>query len=251
MTFNIRADLWSDRLRRRGWARRRSSVLEMVRASDPDIIGFQEVRRAQLTDLVRAFPQHQAVGRPRDRSRAAESVPLFIHRHRFEIEESGDFWLSPTPEVEGSRGWDARYPRMCTWVRMRALEDGTRLVVSNTHFDHRGPQARIEAATLVAMRAVAHGWPAVIIGDLNAPPVSAPLVILAESGFRDALAAAHPDAAAVAAVRAHGDMPGARVDHILCDVAWQVLDATIVRNEGSNPPPSDHHAVVATLRAAR
>ena len=248
LSFNIRADLARDRLRGRSWRRRRSAVIETVRAFGPEIIGFQEVRRRQRADLIAAFPDHEALGGFRAQTRTAEAVPLFIDRRSYEVEASGDLWLSPTPDVEASRGWDAAYPRICTWAQVRAREHGFRFVVCNAHFDHRGEGARVESAKLLAQHVREVALPVILLGDLNATPDSAPLQILAEAGLRDAFAELHPADVAAATVQGSAHAAGARVDHILCDDAWQILGADIIFDPRSGPPPSDHRPVGAILR---
>ena len=39
---------------------------------------------------------------------------------------AGNFWLSDTPDVVGSRGWDAKLPRIVTWVELRDLKNDRR-----------------------------------------------------------------------------------------------------------------------------
>ena len=36
---------------------------------------------------------------------------------------TGHFWLSETPEVVGSKGWDAALPRVATWVKLTDKTD--------------------------------------------------------------------------------------------------------------------------------
>ena len=80
------------------------------------------------------------------------------------------FWLSPTPGVAGSQGWDAALPRIATWARLRDRQSGRSFVIVNTHFDHMGETARRESARLVVARAqgLADGAPLAVTGDLNA-----------------------------------------------------------------------------------
>ncbi len=53
------------------------------------------------------------------------------------IEESGNFWLSDTPDVPGGISWGNLYPRMVTWALFRRLDDGRRFYFLNTHLPYR------------------------------------------------------------------------------------------------------------------
>jgi endonuclease/exonuclease/phosphatase family metal-dependent hydrolase len=119
MTFNIRFDTILDAAGGNRWAARVESVMELLRRQRPDVVGFQEALKSQLVDLTAALPDHRGVGKPREVGDTAEYVPLFFDARRFELEDHGDFWLSPTPEIEGSRGWDTDVPRHCTWARLK------------------------------------------------------------------------------------------------------------------------------------
>src|SRR5688572_24295044 len=118
MTFNVRFDTVLDAASGNRWAARIESVVEVLRRERPDVVGFQEALRSQLEDLTAALPDHRGVGKPRDVGETGEYVPLFFDTRRFELEEHGDFWLSLTPDVEGSRSWDTDAPRHCTWARL-------------------------------------------------------------------------------------------------------------------------------------
>ena len=60
---------------------------------------------------------------------------------RFKREATGTFWLSETPEVVGSVGWDAALPRIATWLRLREWDTDREVLWLNTHFDHVGGRA--------------------------------------------------------------------------------------------------------------
>jgi endonuclease/exonuclease/phosphatase family metal-dependent hydrolase len=250
MTFNIRFDTPIDAALGNRWADRRTSVIETVRRFDPDVIGFQEALRSQLDDLTGAFPAYEAVGQPRESGDLGEYVPLFFRRDRFEADGSGDFWLSPTPDTSGSRGWDAANPRHCTWARLRDRTSELRSAVFNTHLDRWGAVARQEATRLIVTRvALAPELPAVVMGDFNAEEASEPLRTFRAAGFRDTLRQVQPDASDVQTVHHYTELSGpSKIDYILCDGRWDVASADIVREPAAGRLPSDHFPVVAVLR---
>lgn len=249
MTFNIRFDTPLDAAAGNRWKDRIGSVIETVRSFAPDVLGVQEALRRQLDDLVSAFPDYRAVGKPRETGEVGEYVPVFFDHRRFDGEEYGDFWLSETPDLEGSRGWDADNPRHCTWVRLRDRDRGIRFAVFNTHLDRWGELARIEAARLIVTRmAVAPEVPVVVLGDFNALEDSDALEAFRAAGLRDTFREMHPDAADVQTVHHYTDVSGTRkIDYIMCDRRWQVNAAEIVRGPAAGRLPSDHFPVVAEL----
>lgn len=249
MTFNIRFDNVLDAAAGHGWADRVKSVVETVRGEAPDVVGFQEALKSQLADLTSALRGYHGVGKPRDVGETAEYVPLFFATDRFRLEENGDFWLSPTPEVEGSRGWDTDVPRHCTWARLKDENSGRRLAVFNTHLDVKGVLARLEAAKLISARiSPAPEVPAVVLGDFNAVEDSEPLDALRSSGLRDTFRDLYPEAKDVQTVHHYLEFSGShKLDYIMCDRRWRVKTAEIVREPAAGRLPSDHFPVVADL----
>ncbi len=189
MSFNVRYDNPADGPN--AWPRRRDWVAEIV-ATDADVVGMQEVLKRQLDDLRTRLPEFEFHAAGRDDGRqAGESVPVAWRKERFEAVETGAFWLSPTPDVPGSKGWDANLPRVTTWARLRDKRTGVTFLFVATHFDHRGAEARKESAALLRTRlaALAKGDPVLLVGDFNATPSSAPIMTLIGPGagttFRD------------------------------------------------------------------
>ena len=135
-------------------------------------MGVQEVTPAMAAVLDDRLPAFARFGAGRDADGGGEQSAVLYRRDRFALEDGGTFWLSPTPGVPGSVGWDAALPRIATWARLRDRASSRTLVVVNTHFDHVGAVARRESAALVARRApqIAGGAPLVVMGDLNATP---------------------------------------------------------------------------------
>jgi endonuclease/exonuclease/phosphatase family metal-dependent hydrolase len=249
MTFNIRVDTILDAASGNRWAARAASVVELLQRQDPDVVGFQEALRSQFDDLSAALPNHAGVGKPRDVGDAAEYVPVFFDERRFELEEHGDFWLSPTPDVEASRGWDTDVPRHCTWARLRERSSPARFAVFNTHLDVKGTVARLEAAKLIVGRITrAPEHPSVILGDLNAVEDSESLATLRAGGFRDTFREIHPDAIDVQTVHHYTELSGSKkIDYIMCDGRWRVVGAEIIRDAAAGRLPSDHFPVAAEV----
>ncbi|MFQ9315909.1 endonuclease/exonuclease/phosphatase family protein [Dysgonomonas mossii] len=173
MTFNIRLDVPSDSLN--SWQYRKDNAAEMVRMNDVDILGMQEVLLNQMNDLKELLPQYTAIGVGReDGADKGEFSPIFYKKDRFSAIESGTFWVSETPEVAGSKGWDASYIRVATWAILKEKATGKEIFAINTHLDNDGLIARKEGGNLLLKKAeeLGKGLPIVLTGDFNDTPQS-------------------------------------------------------------------------------
>jgi len=248
MSFNVRYANPNDGAN--VWAQRRELVFDVLRDCGPDLVGLQEALPAQMDELGAAFPDYRFLGQGREGGRRGEFSALMVRDERFEVLESGDVWLSRTPDQVGSRDWDAALPRMCTWAVLRDRVSGAELLVMNTHFDHRGEEARRESAgVLLAERARHPELPVILTGDLNADEDSPPLQALRAGGLRDSFRDVHPGADPVGTFNGfRGELGGAKIDYVLVDERWATLAAGIVRVHEEGRYPSDHFPVTATLR---
>lgn len=168
MTYNIRYD--DPRAGELAWANRREMVASMIRFHHADLIGVQEALANQLDDLERMLPGFVAFGVGRDGARKGEFSAILYNKARFEFLAGATLWLSETPGVPGSKGWDAAYPRIVTWAKFREKATGKTFFHFNTHFDHMGERARVESARLLLQsieRIAGRVAPVIVTGDFN------------------------------------------------------------------------------------
>jgi endonuclease/exonuclease/phosphatase family metal-dependent hydrolase len=181
--------------------------------------------------------------------------PVFYRRERFELVESGHFWLSPTPDLVGSIGWDARITRLATWVvlRDRTVPESRPILFLNTHFDHVGQQARLESARVIRnfVEARLDRFDAIVAGDFNAGEDSPPYRALkAGDALRDTYRLVQPERQGNEGTFTAFDpnaTGGDRIDWILVSGAFGVIDAEIDRRLYDGRLPSDHFAVTAVV----
>jgi endonuclease/exonuclease/phosphatase family metal-dependent hydrolase len=153
------------------WSKRMDNVKALFKFYDIDIACTQEVLHSQLTDVLEGS-SYAAVGAGRDDGKEkGEYSPIFYNKARFEKRDGGVFWLSETPDVP-SKGWDARFNRVCSWVKLFDKSTKKEFLVFNTHYDHVGVKARIESAKLVKkkIQEIAPKLPVIYAGDLNVTP---------------------------------------------------------------------------------
>lgn len=245
LTFNVRYGTANDGPD--AWPQRREDVLALVVDAHADVVAVQEALDFQLEELARVLPQHVRVGRGREADGGGEHAALFVDTRRAKLVEHGDFWLSETPEVPGSVGWDAALPRICTWALVEL--DGVRVLVSNVHFDHVGELARERSAELVATRSRSSDVAQVVLGDFNAPAGSPPIQALERAGFTDLWRALHPGENAPGTFHAfRGGTSGPRIDFVFASERAEGLSCEVLSAPGARGRwPSDHHPVLAVL----
>ena len=83
----------------------------------PDVMGFQEYTPLWESHIEEQFGEEYGMfNKYRATTGWIESAPILWRKDKFELVQSGYFWLSDTPEVE-SRGWDSLpHNRMCEYV---------------------------------------------------------------------------------------------------------------------------------------
>jgi endonuclease/exonuclease/phosphatase family metal-dependent hydrolase len=169
-TFNIRLKNDGDDKAGFGWNVRRDRVANYIREKAIDVVGMQEVLHPQLLDLLERLPQYDYVGVGRaDGKTRGEYSPIFFLKDKFEVLDKGNFWLSETPDVPGSKGWDAAIERIASYAKLKDKATGKIFMAVNTHFDHVGVMARRESAKLIMrkIQEIVGNRPAVVTGDFN------------------------------------------------------------------------------------
>jgi endonuclease/exonuclease/phosphatase family metal-dependent hydrolase len=257
MSFNVRLGVADDG--EDSWIHRRDLLVETVRRFDPDLLGTQETYPFQAQYLLEQLDGYAYVGWPRQPGSAdGEECGILYRAARFERQDAGQLWLSETPDVPGSKSWDAAFPHIVTWVALRDRAHlGAALTLFNTHFDHLGTTARLESARLLRARlaSLPPGATWIVTGDFNTPEASPPyeaLVGAGADGLRvvDAHRTVHPRPAADEGTfhAFKGQTAGARIDWILHSPTLAALAADIDRTQRNGRYPSDHFPVTATLR---
>ncbi|WOD44942.1 endonuclease/exonuclease/phosphatase family protein [Hwangdonia lutea] len=172
MTYNIRLDIASDD--ENAWANRKDFLSSQVLFYSPDILGVQEARPNQMADLKEALIDYKTIGIGRDGDNKGEFSAIFYNSKELKVEEENTFWLSETPN-QISMGWDAAYPRICTYGLFTLLENNQKIWVFNTHLDHVGREAQLQGMQLILKKIKAlntSDFPVVMMGDFNVEPQS-------------------------------------------------------------------------------
>ena len=255
MTFNIRLNIASDSLN--AWPFRKDMVASQILFHEVNLLGVQEALHDQMTDLQERLPQFKYVGGGRDDGKEkGEYSAIFYDTTRLTVLNTATFWLSETPEIAGSKGWDAAITRIVTWAKFRDKLSKKVFYAFNTHFDHMGKIARKESAALLLkkVKSIAGDIPAIITGDFNATPADKPIQVITDIANPLRLT----DTKAISATPHYGptgtftgfqskerdDQP---IDYIFVTRKWKVLKHATISQGWNGRFASDHFAVLATL----
>ncbi len=254
MTYNIRYDNKDDGINQ--WSNRKQNVIAIVKKYNPDIVGVQEALVNQMAYLDSMLPgfDHTGVGRD-DGKTAGEYSAVFYNKEKFTLLDKNTFWLSETPGVAGSIGWDAAITRICSWVKLKNKSDGKIFFVFNTHFDHVGTVARKNSAVLIKKTAftIADKAPVIIIGDFNSEPESeAYQTMTGDNPFLlyDSYHTAAKNAADTLCTFTGFEVNGKickRIDYIFCDQNFSVSFYSSQHDNNGVSFPSDHLPVIADV----
>lgn len=257
MSFNVRNSDARDG--ENAWPKRTEFFFTTIAAFVPDLIGFQEVLAVQHDALTARMTDYAFSGVARDDGhRKGEWSCIGYRKARFTKVAEGNFWLSETPDLIGSKSWDAALTRICSWVRLRETDTGKEFLYANTHFDHRGVIARQEASRVISTRLpqIAANLPALLTGDLNINednPAYAVLVKPTIPGairWVDSFREVHPirgqDEASFNGFK--GTTKGSRIDFIFHSAAFVATESAIDRTTRERRYPSDHYPVTAVLQ---
>lgn len=255
MSFNIRYDNPNDSPH--DWANRRDSVASFIRQQSVDILGTQEVLHNQIEDLAKQLQEYKYIGVGRlDGKTAGEYATIWYRKARFQLVESSNFWLSATPEVAGSVGWDAACERICSWAKLHDKLSGDTLMIANTHLDHVGSEARKQSIHLIQERLsrLSQGKPIILMGDFNMPPSDTAYQVLIDQGatprLYDSRELAKERLGAEGTFHNFGKIAPSerqRIDYILISKDFTVLKHKHLSSEGNAYCLSDHDAIFAQI----
>lgn len=164
MSFNVRCT----NVGRESWEDRIDIVTGTMINSGADSIGVQEATPEWMETFSTTLKDYAYVGVGRDDGKnAGEFSAIFYLKDKYNLVDSGTFWLSETPN-EPSLGWDAGCNRVCTWAVLENKETKEKYVHLNSHFDHVGIKAREESVKMILAKADEYkDLPVVFTADMN------------------------------------------------------------------------------------
>ena len=150
------------------WYKRAKYYLKNIETVKPDILGVQEAQERQFNFLKEHLKGYAGVFTARDKmGTRSEACPIFYSTNRFELVESGTYWLSETPE-KMSKDWGSDEYRITTYVILKDKTNDMTIAVFNAHPDWPVPEARVKQLAVLAEKAKeADADKVIVLGDMN------------------------------------------------------------------------------------
>jgi endonuclease/exonuclease/phosphatase family metal-dependent hydrolase len=250
MSYNIRFDNPADG--ENAWPNRIQKVAHVIRKYDPDLIGIQEALHHQLEDLIRVLPDYTYVGVGRDDGKQRGEYSAILYKNdRFGLLSKETRWLSETPEVPGSKSWDAAITRLVTLARFYDKQLKRELGLLNTHFDHVGKEARLMSGVMLqsivqSMQANTQNLPIILTGDFNCDRTEAPYEALVKDNLLIDTKPANDNTGTYCDF-AVGSMECRPIDFIFHTKEWILRNYKVVQDNDGSYYPSDHLPVLAVF----
>lgn len=254
-TYNIQYDNLNDPVNT--WESRNKILEPQLKALDFDIFGSQEPYINQLDDMMKYLPEYTYIGKSITGEVGVARrhyVPIFYKTEKFEVLKDGMFWLSETPNIPNSKGWDAYSVRVCVWAQFKDKTTGKEFYHFNTHFDHIGVEAKRQSATLLLQKIkdIAGDSPCFVTGDFNSNQKTVAYNTLVTSNTI-------VDSRGKAEKRTNEDWPtfndyklistpaanATRIDHVFINAkGTRVKSWEIVNKDFKGKYPSDHFPII-------
>jgi endonuclease/exonuclease/phosphatase family metal-dependent hydrolase len=249
MTYNIRFDNPGDGIN--SWPNRKEKVYALLKKYDPDILGVQEALNHQLKDITSNVSDYEWIGVGRDDGKEkGEYSAILYKKSKLEVREQKTLWLSETPDVPGSKSWDAAITRLVTWIRFKDKATGKSFQVFNTHFDHIGKEARKNSAGLVkkwiAEWSRKYNEEVIVTGDFNIERSEEPFAVMMKDNV---LNDAKPESNNEGTFCNFGlnSQPCRAIDYIFTTKEWMTTDYKVIQDNDGKNYPSDHLPVMVTV----
>lgn len=255
MSYNIRLDTESDGVNQ--WKSRTGKVFDLIKKNNPDLLGVQEALHNQMMDLKDNLSDYEFAGVGRDDGKEkGEYSAIFYKKDKFELLSQNTFWLSETPDVPGSKSWDAAITRVVTYAILKDKSSGKSFAYFNTHFDHIGKEARKNSAKLIksyiagliANGTITNKIPILVSGDFNSEPTDEPYKTMI-NGKDIELSDARPakDFTGTFCGFEVGAMPCKTIDYLFHSSHWKAMDYKVIQDHDGKYYPSDHLPVMVTF----
>lgn len=247
MSFNVRVPVAADGPNR--WEARRDLMVRTIREQHPDVMGTQELHQEQGDYIVSKLPGYTWFGIDRRGGHADEHMGVFYRKDRLALKDSGNFWLSDTPDKPGSITWGHPYPRMVTWALFEDKRSGRQFYYYNTHlpYQEQDEPARVKGAKeiLARLSALPAKLPFILTGDLNTD-ASSPTYALLTQALTDTRAVAPKVDGPEKTFHNFTGTPTERIDFIMERGFTPTHFATLTTQQDGRYP-SDHFPVEADL----
>ena len=163
--------------------RRAENIQDLILKNDPDVLMLQEVSVDWIPHIQTFMAEngysYYGYGRYGGEMSADnldsgdQFVPILWKTDKYDLVESGHFWLSSTPTEVKSAAWTdgtiSKYPRCVNWVILKDKQTGGEFLTLNIHTDPESDRVRTLSCSLAVekLEELRGGRPAVLGGDWN------------------------------------------------------------------------------------
>lgn len=245
-SFNIRGSNMDTGVN--AWSNRKKMVIREFSNYQYDIVCMQEPLIDQIQDFL-SIGMYEWLGVSGQGTPDNDVfTPIFYNKKKLNVLDYGTFWLSETPDVV-SRGWDGKFPRICTWAKFRDIENCRSFYVFNTHLDHVGEVAKLEGARLICrkIKEMTTEEAVFITGDMNSTPETPPIhTFLSE--FSNSREIAPEKSGPAGTAHSYGKLyPPSQIDYIFVNEYISVIKAVTITKNSDPVYMSDHYPIVITV----
>ena len=243
---------------------RQENIRDLMTKQDADVLLLQEVSVSWIPYLFQfmeetgysyyGYGRHGGELSDPEVGSGDQFVPILWKTDKYDLVESGHFWLSSTPDEVKSAAWVdgiiSKYPRCVNWVILKDKAPGGEFVAMNIHTDPESDRVRTNSCALAAekLETIAAGRPVVVGGDWNMGLIDSGYAVMTGSGYADCRVVAE-DAHMGGSYNAWGDRAEdnfAYGDHIfISKMAAEIFHVVDHRYDGEHI--SDHNPLLAIL----
>lgn len=234
------------------WAERKLILSDIIADFSPCFFGTQEGRQPQLIQFQKINPQYRLIDNHRDWIDERMYPCLFFNINKVAVNDSGDFWLSETPDVPASKSFDSAFPRLCTWANITHHQKGT-ILIANVHLDHVKTETRQEQVKVLINelnKINTDQSPIILMGDFNEGPTGEVRKILnhLNSDLEDGWLTLNQKEE-TSYHKFQGVYPeGERIDWILHSSPFEIKEILLDKRIVNQIYPSDHYPVLAQYK---
>ena len=252
MSFNLRCKNDGEQ----SITNRSKVAIEVIRQYAPDSFGVQECTpRWKRILAYNLGDDYACVGASRDfYGPFTEYSSIYYLKDKYNLIDSGTFWLSETPEKRWTKSFDSTCYRIASWALLENKETGERYTHINTHLDHvlettREAQMKV---LIECVNKVANGSPIIMTGDFNDYEDSLVYAVACKD-FNDwkVVAKQSDDGRTFTSYgnKSEESHKGiGAIDYIFADKSLVVDTYKIIRDTVQGIYPSDHYPIVADIR---
>lgn len=227
--------------------RRIAAIEEMIRETEPDLIGVQELTKGMMPLMKPIFETYGMCGESRHSRINNEYTVILYRKEKFELIREQTYWLSDTPELPGSRVSMSQFPRTVSFALLKDRSSDTELSFFCTHLDLNFASVRRRQAQVLRNLILEHhrGSFTVVCGDFNDVKNSDALCAVYEAGLRDT-----SDDSLGSTLRERGGSAryhNRPIDHILISDEIKEYAVTKIDGKYGGCAPSDHYPLLAEI----